>query len=163
MPQLDVASYLPQVVWLAITFAILYLLMAKVALPRISNVLEERSERRQDNLAKAEELQAEAEAAAEAYEKVLADAHGAAHERVLKSTDEAKTRTEAAIHELDQKLAGEVNAAEAAVNAARADALKDATAIAAEAARLAAGRLAGIEVEAAAAEAAARAAQEARV
>lgn len=162
MPQLDVASYLPQLVWLAITFAILYVLMAKLALPRISDVLEERSERRQDNLGRAEELQAEAEAAAQAYEKVLADARGGAHERVLKTADEAKTRTDAAIHALDEKLAGEVNTAEAAIDEARGAALKDATVIAAEAARLAAERLAGIEVEAAAAEAAARTAQEAR-
>ncbi|MDH3240488.1 MAG: hypothetical protein OEO83_07465 [Alphaproteobacteria bacterium] len=162
MPQLDVASYLPQVVWLAITFAVLYLLMAKLALPRISDVLEERSERRQDNLAKAEELQAEAETAAQAYEKVLADARGAAHERVLKSAEDAKARTEAAIHALDERLAGEVNTAEAAINEARTAALKDATAIAGEAARLAVERLAGIQVEAAAAEAAARTAQEAR-
>ena len=78
MPQLDVTSYLPQLVWLAISFVALYFLMAKLALPRIADVLEERSKRREDNLARAEELQAEAEAAAEAYERVLAEARGTA-------------------------------------------------------------------------------------
>lgn len=162
MPQLDVSSFLPQLVWLAITFALLYVLMAKLALPRIADVLQERVQRREDNLARAESLQAEAEAAAAEYEQVLADARGWAHERLAQSAEEAKSRNEAAIHELNEKLAAETAKAEAAVAASRAEALKDAAAIAAEAAQLAAERLAGIEVDATAAEAAARAAQGAR-
>ena len=161
MPQLDVASYLPQLVWLAITFGLLYLLMAKLALPRISDVLEERSKRRQDNLARAEELQAEAEAAAEAYENVLGEARSTAHEQLIQSSEAAKARNEAAIHTLDQRLGGEIATAEAAIAAARDTALNEATAIAAEAARLATDKIAGLKVDAAAAGAAAEAARKA--
>jgi F-type H+-transporting ATPase subunit b len=161
MPQLDVASYLPQLVWLAITFALLYLLMAKLALPRIADVLEERSKRRQDNLARAEQLQAEAEAAAEAYENVLGEARSAAHERLIQSAEAAKARNEDAIHALDQRLGGEIATAETAITAARDTALNEATAIAAEAARLATDKIAGLKVDAAAAGAAAEAARKA--
>ncbi|MBT3792430.1 MAG: F0F1 ATP synthase subunit B', partial [Rhodospirillales bacterium] len=42
MPQLDVASYLPQFVWLVIAFITLYFLMSRMALPRVGVVLEER-------------------------------------------------------------------------------------------------------------------------
>ena len=101
MPQLDVASYLPQLVWLAISFVVLYLLMAKLALPRIADVLEERSMRREDNLARAEDLQRQAEAAAEAYENVLAEARGAAHGQLIQSSDAAKASAEDAIAALD--------------------------------------------------------------
>jgi F-type H+-transporting ATPase subunit b len=162
MPQLDVASYLPQIVWLAVCFAALYLLMAKLALPRIAAVLEERTRRREDDLARAEELEARAEAAAQAYEQVLAEARGSAHDRLSASAEAAKARAEAAIDELDQKLAGEIASAEAAINEAKQVALGEATAIAAEAARLAAAKLAGIEVDEAAASAAADAARKAR-
>ncbi len=161
MPQLDVASYLPQLVWLAISFVALYLLMAKLALPRIADVLEERSMRREDNLARAEQLQGEAEAAAEAYDNLLGEARGGAHAQLLQSAEDAKVSAEAAIGELDKRLAGEIEAAEATIAAARDTALNEAAVIAAEAARLAAAKIAGIEVDAAAARAAAEAARKA--
>ena len=93
MPQLNVASYLPQVVWLVICFVALYFLMARLALPRIAAVLEERTRRRDDDLDRAEKLEAQAEAAAKAYEQVLAEARGSAHDRLTANAEEAKART----------------------------------------------------------------------
>ena len=78
LPQLDTSQYAPQVIWLVISFALLYVLMARVALPRIGQVLEERQDRVNDNLEKAGALKAEAESVAEAYEGALADARAEA-------------------------------------------------------------------------------------
>ena len=161
MPQLNVASYLPQLVWLAICFVGLYFLMAKLALPRIAAVLEERTRRREDDLGRAEEFQAQAEEVAQAYERVLAEARGSAHTSLTASTEAAKARTEAAIHERDQSLAADIAAAEDAIAVSKEAALKEATMIAAEAARLAVAKLTGIEVDEAAAQAAAQAVRKA--
>ena len=65
LPQLDASKYPSMVIWLAISFAVLYVLMAKVTLPRIAQVLEKRQDRIDDNLEKATGLKAEAEAAAD--------------------------------------------------------------------------------------------------
>ena len=79
MPQLDFGDYAPQLVWLAITFGIMYLLMARVALPRIATVLEERRDRIANDLAQADQLRRETDQAIAAYEKALADAKARAN------------------------------------------------------------------------------------
>ena len=53
LPQLDFSTYPTQVFWLVVSFAILYLLMSQVAIPRISEVLEGRQERFANDLDKA--------------------------------------------------------------------------------------------------------------
>ncbi|HER26676.1 MAG TPA: F0F1 ATP synthase subunit B' [Rhodospirillales bacterium] len=85
LPQLDISKFPPQIIWLVLTFTVLYLVMSRVALPRVSQVLEERQRRIEDYLGKAEDLQKEARAAAEAYEESLAEARAEAH-RVMVDT-----------------------------------------------------------------------------
>jgi F-type H+-transporting ATPase subunit b len=162
MPQLDVASYAPQLVWLAISFVILYLLMARIALPRIAGVLEERAKRREDNLVKAEEHERDAAAAAQAYEAALAEARGRAQSDLAKAQDAAKARADAEIARLDATLQARVREAEDAIATARTAALGDAAGIAAEVARLAAHKLAGLTIDETAARSAADAAVKAR-
>ena len=74
MPQFDISTFPTQLIWLAIAFVLLYVLMARVALPRIGQVLEERQEKIDDNLDSAEQLRAETEVDSEAYETALVQA-----------------------------------------------------------------------------------------
>ena len=59
LPQLDIATYASQIFWLTVTFVVLYFLVAKIAMPRIAEVLEGRQERIEDDLDKAETLKKE--------------------------------------------------------------------------------------------------------
>ena len=75
MPQIeDVASFLPQVFWLIVTFSALFLIMWKIAVPRIANSLEARQKRIEDLLDRAADSQKEAEETLAAYEKEMAEA-----------------------------------------------------------------------------------------
>src|SRR5271167_2661754 len=67
-----------QLLWLGVSFALLYVLMAKIALPRIGAILAERSKRIGDDLAAAERLKERSDAAQAAYRKSLADARARA-------------------------------------------------------------------------------------
>jgi F-type H+-transporting ATPase subunit b len=76
----------------------------------------------------------------------LANARETAHGRLTVTTDQAKAQAEAEIAKLDDELKARTTEAEAGITAARTEALKEAGTIAAEAARLAAERIAGLAV-----------------
>lgn len=109
MPQLDLATYPPQLVWLAITFTVMFIIMWKIVVPKISDALEARQMRLEENLKKAEDLKREAEATLAAYENALAEARSEAHNQILKiqaDLQEAAAKEEAELTEkLDAKLA----------------------------------------------------------
>ena len=89
MPQLEqIATYPSQVFWLVVSFAALFVIMWRVAVPRISDALEARQRRIDDNLERAQEIRAEAEAAMEAYEKSLAQARADAQSRIAQANQE---------------------------------------------------------------------------
>ncbi|PJK28864.1 F0F1 ATP synthase subunit B' [Minwuia thermotolerans] len=78
MPQLAAETFASQIVWLAITFVILYLIMARVVIPRIGGILEDREQRIRSDLDKAEELKSETDKAIRDYEARLAEARSSA-------------------------------------------------------------------------------------
>ena len=88
MPQLDVALYPPQLIWLIISFVLLYLAMARVALPRISEVLEKRRDRIDGDLDKATSLKNEADKALAAYEQSMAAARTQAFAVIKEASDQ---------------------------------------------------------------------------
>ncbi|WP_428032664.1 F0F1 ATP synthase subunit B [Ancylobacter sp.] len=133
-PPFDVHTFPSQLLWLVIAFAALYLLMSRVALPRIATILEERHDRIADDIEEAGKLKAESEAAAEAYEKALASARNKAHGIATETRDtlaaEAEARRKALEAELNVKLA----AAEVQIAATKTAAMANVRGIAVEAA-----------------------------
>jgi F-type H+-transporting ATPase subunit b len=147
MPQFDPAVWVPQLIWLAITFGILYLLMAKVALPRVSQVLEEREERIGESLRKADRLKAHAEQAVAAYEKTMADVRQKALTEIGSAREEAAAEAAARHAELSDRLAKDLEAAEHRIHQARSAAIAGLRDVAITAAGAAVERLLGERVE----------------
>ena len=84
----------PQLIWLTLTFVALYVLMSKVALPRIAEVVEGRRERIQGDLDAAERLKGETEKALAAYEQAHADARAKASGIAKETRDRLAAETE---------------------------------------------------------------------
>ena len=80
-PPLQTETYASQLLWLALTFVGLYLLMSRIALPRIGSIIADRRQRIEGDFAEAERLKRESDAALAGYEKSLADARGRAQPR----------------------------------------------------------------------------------
>ena len=123
MPQLDPTGFAPQLVWLAITFFVLYLIMSRVALPRIGQTLAAREEHISRDLADAEQLKKEAEDVQEAYEAALAEARSKAHAIALQARDDIRADLARAQADLDTKLAKQAEAADARIAEAMTTAL----------------------------------------
>lgn len=73
-PPFDTSTFPSQLFWLAIAFALFYIILSRFVIPRISGTLEMRQDKIAGDLAEAERLQKETEAAASSYESALAQA-----------------------------------------------------------------------------------------
>ncbi len=144
MPQFDPTFFTTQLFWLFVTFALLYVLMSTLAMPKIGAVLEERQRKIDDNLDKAAQLKAEAETAIALYEKALAESRSQAQE-ILRASGEAMAKqAEERQKQLGERLAQQVKAGEARIDAAKEQALTHVREIAGDVAKSAAVKLTGI-------------------
>src|SRR5690242_3383083 len=78
-PPFDATTFASQILWFAITFAALYVLMSRVAIPQIGSIIDKRKARIEGDLKEAERLRGETDKAVAAYEQALADARKNAH------------------------------------------------------------------------------------
>jgi F-type H+-transporting ATPase subunit b len=143
MPQLDVSTFVPQLFWLAVTFGLLLLLMARVGLPRVGGLIEARRRRVDEDLARAAQLKTEAEAALAAYQEALAKARAEAQAAVKETTDRMATEAAERQRQLSESLARQTAEAEQQIAAAKQRALSEMPEIATEVARSVAEKLIG--------------------
>jgi F-type H+-transporting ATPase subunit b len=132
LPQLHAPDFAPQLFWLAVTFVLLYWIMAKVALPRIGEVIEERRDRIQRDLAAAERLKGETDKALQTYEKALSDARGSASAIARQTRDELSAEVEKERKAIEDQLASKLADAEASIAATKTKALASVKDIAAD-------------------------------
>lgn len=122
LPQLDIETYASQIFWLIVTFIVLYFLVAKIAMPRIAEVLEGRQERIEDDLDKAETLKKEAYLVKVEYEKALSSAREEAHEATRRAQDEIAKHGAEVEALANQKVANMLKDAEDRIETARTEA-----------------------------------------
>lgn len=127
VPQFDPSSYASQLFWLVICFAVLYILMAKVALPKVGFVVEQRAARIEQDVTAAKVAAAEATTLQAAYESALLEARSAAREQLSAATVAATVAQTATYAKQNAELVTRLQAAEGNINAARQTALASIT------------------------------------
>jgi F-type H+-transporting ATPase subunit b len=135
MPQFELSTFLPQMVWLAIFFAILYFGIVQLTLPKVGRVIEAREAQVAGDIAQAQAAKDQADRMATAYDQGVAEAQDKARANVA----EARTRASAALEE-------RLKAANAATEARMAEADR----ALAEARTSALGQIEGVAADAAA-------------
>jgi F-type H+-transporting ATPase subunit b len=132
-PPFDPATFGPQLFWLVILFGLLYVLMSRVAIPRIGSILEERDKRIAGDLAEATRAKEASDAAVAAHEQALAEARQNAHGIALKARDTAKAEIAADRNRIETDLKGRLGAAEAEITKVKERALGEVDSIARDA------------------------------
>ena len=105
MPQLCFDWFPNQIFWLVITLVVIFLVLSRVALPRIAAILAERQGTITNDLAAAEDLKAKAVEAEEAYNKALADARAEAQRIAAEARAEIQADLDDAIAKADAEIA----------------------------------------------------------
>ena len=146
MPQLDISTFVPQIFWLAVSFAVLYVLMSRVALPRMTAILEMRAGRIEGDLKEARRLKAEADAAVAAYEQSLASARAAAQAEIAGTNARITAEQDRRRQEIEASLSAQAATAEARIRAIRDAAMSDLQIVAADVARTMASKLTGTDI-----------------
>jgi F-type H+-transporting ATPase subunit b len=145
-PPFDASTFASQLVWLALAFVLLYVLMSRVALPRIAAIFDARQAKIAADLAEASRLKAEADTANAAYEKALAEARSRAQAMAAEIHDRLAAETEKSRRVLEDRLSARLADADKAIGATKAAAMGHVRGIAVEAAGAIVRRLTGIAV-----------------
>tara|TARA_Y100000591_G_C21631990_1_gene593258 strand:+ start:154 stop:732 length:579 start_codon:yes stop_codon:yes gene_type:complete len=108
MPQLDPEFWFSQIFWLIITFGILYLVLSKLILPKISDNLETRKSQVLDNLELAEKQRNESEAKLKEFDNIILkskiDAKNLINLSRKKLLEEISSKRQALEEEIDKEL-----------------------------------------------------------
>lgn len=134
MPQLDITTFPNQIFWLVVTLVVIFTILNRVALPRVSAVLAERQGTLSKDLAAAEEFKARALQAEETYNKALAEARTQAQAIIAQTRAEIAEDLAKASAKADAQIAAKAAESEARIAEIRANAVKSVQEVATQAA-----------------------------
>lgn len=142
-PPFNSDTFASQIFWFAIAFAALYVVMSRLALPRIESIFENRRKRIATDLAQAERLKSESDATIAGYEKALAEARGRAQTLANETREKLAADAEASRKALEEQLNGKLADAERAIASTKSAAMANVHGVAVEAAAAIVGQLIG--------------------
>lgn len=148
-PPFNPEYYGSQVLWLAITFGIFYLVMSKAVAPRIGAILENRQDRIARDLDEASRMKSESDAAVEAFEKELSDARSKAGAIASEAAATVKAEADAERAKVEAELNEKLAAAEKHISGIKAAALAEVGGIAEETVTEIVRQIVGVELTAA--------------
>jgi F-type H+-transporting ATPase subunit b len=119
MPQLDFSTWPNQIFWLLVTLVVIYLVLSRIALPRIAAVLADRKGTITNDLAAADELKQKAVEAEKAYNEALATARSEAAKIVAAAKAEIQKDLDAATAKADAEIAAKAAESEKTIGAIR--------------------------------------------
>lgn len=142
-PPFQSQNFPSQLVWLVIAFVLLYVLMAKLALPRVASIIESRQKHIDEDIAEAGKLKQQADEAVAAYEKALADARARAQSIANETRERHEAAADATRKQLEDELNTKLAGAEMSIGATKQAAMANVRSIAEEIARAIIERLSG--------------------
>lgn len=145
-PPFDPSHFPSQLLWLAITFGVFYYLIAKVVTPRLAGIVATRESRIAADLAEANRMKNEADAAVAKYEQELAEARAKAQGIAAKAREAEKAKSDAERSQLEAELASKIAGAESSIAEIKAKALSEVETVAEDAAAQIVEQLTGVSV-----------------
>lgn len=142
-PPFDSSTFASQLVSLVIAFVALYLIVSRIALPRIGGVIDARQDAIEGSLAEAQKLKDESDAALQAYERDLAAARSRAQAIGNETREKLSAASEAERKTLEQRLATKLADAEKSIASTRQTAMSNVRNIATDATAAIVQRLTG--------------------
>jgi F-type H+-transporting ATPase subunit b len=130
MPQLDFTTFLPQLFWLFISLSVLYLMLSKIALPRISDVIEERKDTITDDLDEAKSLSIEAQNVVEDLRIKLDEAKIQSQKNLMDERQKNLEKISLKRKEFEDKVSKDILSSESKINKSKSSALVDISSVA---------------------------------
>ena len=129
MPQLDFSTFLPQIFWLFISLSFLYIVLSRYALPRVSDVIEERKDIIAQDIDSAKEYSEESEKAIEELNLKLSEAKTSSQNLINKSIQDIKEDSEIKKSSLIKEINNEISKAEGEIKEKKETALAEISSI----------------------------------
>ncbi|MGO9675448.1 MAG: F0F1 ATP synthase subunit B' [Methylocella sp.] len=142
-PPFDSANFASTLIWLAISFGLLYYLMSKIALPRVEGILKARADKIAEDLKSARVAREKSEKAAAEHDRTIADARAKAQALAQRTQAQINAENDAKRHALEAELNGKLALAEKQIVETKTTAMASVESIAKDAAAAIVERLTG--------------------